>query len=99
MIRKMVRYKVQPGKLDLVKEAIAAFVEAIAARELETRYEAFETEEDRVFVHVMAFADEAGEAFHQSAPHTLAFVEVLYPNCEEAPVFTNLRLLHATEAA
>ena len=36
------------------------------------------------------------EAYHQKAPHTMKFVEVLYPNCEVQLRFTDLRLLEST---
>lgn len=48
------------------------------------------------FVHLMAFSDQSDEERHQTAPYTMDFVEVLYPNCEEQPVFTDLRPIRST---
>ena len=40
----------------------------------------------------MAFPDHEAERAHQTAEHTTRFVEILYPNCEEAPSFVDLTL-------
>lgn len=97
VIWKIVHYKVQPDKLARIRRAIEDFVGAIGQSEPQTFYEAYQAEDGRSFVHIMSFPDEATEKFHQSAPHTLRFVEVLYPSCEEAPVFTTLSLVGTTQ--
>jgi quinol monooxygenase YgiN len=45
----------------------------------------------------MGFPDSQAEAQHQKAPHTLEFVEALYPNCEVQPRFTDLELIESTQ--
>ncbi len=70
---------------------------AIRADEPRTHYVAYGTPDPTVFLHTMRFPDEAAEKYHQTAPHTQAFVEVLYPNCDEQPVFTDLTTFASTE--
>ena len=96
MISKIARYKVQKEKLEGVKKAVMEFVEAIAKNELQTLYEAYQSDDDVSFVHFMSFPDGSAEKNHQTAAHTMKFVEALYPNCEESPVFTDLKLVRST---
>lgn len=94
MIVKQVTYKVHPEKLDAVLEAIERFVRAVAEHEPSTVYAAYrDNEEPTAFVHLMRFPDAQAEEAHRQAPYTDQFVEVLYPSCEEEPVFRDLRLL------
>jgi len=97
MIYKIVHYKMKPDKGEVAVEALEKFVAGIAADEPETFYEAYQAEDGVSFVNIMRFPDETAEKYHQSAPHTMKFVEVLYPNCEEMPVFTALNLVKSTE--
>lgn len=96
MIIKMVHYKVRPENLEEVRQAIKDFVVGIATIEPATRYDAYQGEDEFSFVHWMAFPGEKEEKYHQSAPHTMKFVDILYPSCEQMPVFTDLKLLHST---
>lgn len=97
MIHKIVHYKMKADKVDVAIEALEKFVAGIAADEPETFYEAYQSEDEVSFVNVMAFPDEMAEKYHQSAPHTMKFVDIIYPNCEEMPVFTTLKLVKSTE--
>jgi quinol monooxygenase YgiN len=97
MIYKIVRYKMKLGRGAVAVEALKDFVAGIAADEPETFYEAYQAEDGVSFVNMMRFPDETAEKYHQSAPHTMKFVEILYPNCEEMPVFTTLNLVKSTE--
>lgn len=93
----MVRYRVKKEKVDLIKKAIREFVDAVGKKEPGTLvYEAFQEPDGVSFVHFMAFRDTGTEASHRKTPHTLKFVDVLYPNCGQAPVFTELRLVRST---
>jgi quinol monooxygenase YgiN len=97
MIHKIVHYKVKADKLDLALPAIQTFVQAIRAGEPRTFYEAYQHKDDpTLFVHTMSFPDEASEKYHQTSAHTQAFVQVLYPNCEPPPKFTDLSLVEST---
>jgi quinol monooxygenase YgiN len=71
-------------------KAIEMFVRAVRENEPDTFYEAFRKESSLEFVHIMKFPNEEAEKQHTSAPYASEFVEILYPNCEEQPVFTNL---------
>ena len=97
MIRKMATYKVDSGKVETVRAAVTEFVNAIAQHEPASSYSAYQAEDGVSFVHIMTFPDEAAEQAHRSAPHTEAFVEALYPNCEIPPAFANLELVVSTE--
>ncbi len=96
MIQKTAEYRVDEDKLQLVEGAIREFVAAIAREEPQTYYAAYRSGDGADFIHFMAFPDASAEAFHRSAPHTLRFVEVLYPACEEQPRFTDLHSVAST---
>ena len=97
MIHKIVHYKVKSDKLGLAVRAIQTFVQAIRADEPHTFYEAYQHKDDPTrFVHTMSFPDEAAEKYHQTSAHTKAFVDVLYPNCEVLPKFTDLSQIETT---
>lgn len=98
MAIKIVHDRIRPDKLEVVLPAIREFVASIAQVEPQTRYDAYQAEDGVSFVHLMSFPDADAESSHQTAAHTARFVEILYPNCEQAPVFTDLRLLHSTAA-
>ncbi len=96
MIRKHVHYRVDEGQVALAHQIIAEFVAAIRENEPETGYSAYQTSDPHRFIHTMTFPDAAAEKAHQTAPYTLKFVERLYPNCAEPPVFTDLHLVAET---
>lgn len=99
MIRKITTYKVKSDKLEEVEQAIAEFVASIRENEPRTSYAAYRTDEENTYFHIMEFPDAQAEAYHQKAPHTMKFVEVLYPNCEVQPHFTELSLLGTTSSS
>lgn len=90
MIHLLAEYTVRPGSLAEVGSAVETFIEAVRENEPRTEYRAFRRGSTRQFVHLMAFEDESAQKRHQEAPYTLRFVEKLYPNCMEEPVFTPL---------
>ena len=91
--RKIAEYKVKPDKVAEAERAIKAFVTAIAVEEPDTLYVAYRKVDGVSFIHFMAFPDQGAEKVHQQAPYTMQFVEVLYPNCEVQPRFTDLTLV------
>ena len=92
----MVRYKVKKGKVEEVKKAVEEFVFSVKRHDWGTiSYDAFQ-EDETTFVHFMTFRDEKSEKLHSEADHTNRFVDLLYPNCEQAPVFTELKLVKST---
>jgi hypothetical protein len=99
MIRKIARYVVKENEIDIVKLAIGEFVAAIKGYEPDTVYHAYQADDDITFVHVMTFSDEDAEERHRTAPYTNSFVDVLYPRCEETPVFSDLTLVSTTDDA
>jgi quinol monooxygenase YgiN len=96
MVSKYVTYKIEPDQLELVLEAVKSFVSAIKENEPDTYYAAYQQSDEVSFMHVMKFADRAAEQKHSSADYTLAFVDVLYPNCSIRPVFYNISELAST---
>ncbi|HZD56666.1 MAG TPA: antibiotic biosynthesis monooxygenase [Anaerolineales bacterium] len=99
MIRKITTYKVRGDKLREVEQAIVEFVASIGENEPRTFYAAYRTDEENTYFHIMEFPDAQAEAYHQKAPHTMKFVDVLYPNCEVQPHFMELTLLESTSSA
>jgi quinol monooxygenase YgiN len=99
VIHKITKYKVKADKVGEVEQAIAEFVASIRENEPRTAYAAYRTDEENTYFHSMEFPDAQAEAYHQKAPHTMKFVEVLYPNCEVQPHFTELRLLESTSSS
>ena len=90
MIRLKAAYRIKAGTYDAVRAAIIEFVTAVHEVEMDTEYAAFRIGDTDDFIHLMAFVDEAAQKRHQEAPYTIHFVEKLYPNCVEMPVFTQL---------
>ncbi len=97
MIHKMVRFRVKPEKREAARAAIAEFVASVRAKEPDTlQYEAFEEPDGVWFVHFMTFRSPAAEQLHRATPHVIRFVDVLYPNCDVTPVFTDLKLVRSS---
>lgn len=96
MIRKVAQYKVKKAELKIVEQAIIEFVDAIAQNELHTVCEAYQGGDEISFIHFMSFPDQDAEKRHQTAAHTMRFVDVLYPRCEVAPTFTDLKLVRSS---
>ncbi len=97
MIGVQVHYRVKKSKVAAAKKAISAFVDAIRRHEPGTiSYEAFQQPDGVSFVHVMTFKDARSQKVHQGTPHVKVFTGILYPLCEEEPVFTTLVPMAAT---
>lgn len=94
MINIIVTYKVKQDKIDLVLEAIKQFISNIKKNEPNTLvYEAFQKDDKVSFIHIMSFKDKKSEQIHRNSSYVKKFVSILYPNCEQQPVFTNLTLI------
>lgn len=94
MIHIMVQYKVKKDKLKEVEEAIKDFVKAVKENESGTLvYESFQLNDKVSFVHFIAFKDEKSKKIHETSSYVNKFVKILYPNCEEAPQFFDLKLV------
>ena len=97
MIHKAMRYSVEREKVDIVKRAVVAFVDAVRVNEPGAIvYEVFQEHDGVSFVHSMIFKDEACAAEHRTAKHTEAFAEAVYPHCSSLPVFHELTLIRST---
>ncbi len=90
MVSKIVRYKIKPESTEEVLAAIREFLLAIANSEPETRYDAMQLVDGVSFIHTMRFPNPLADEQHQKAQYTLKFVNILYPECVEAPVFTEV---------
>ncbi len=93
MIRMIARYSVKAGRTAQVEAAIRTFVDAVAANEPATFYQAYRIGEGNEFFHLMAFPDEAAESTHRHAAYTTQFVDALYPECVQEPDFARLTLV------
>lgn len=91
----MVRYTVKKEKLEIVKKALAAFVDAVRMNEPYTLYDAYQDGEAS-FVHMIAFRDGSSEKVHGEADYTNRFVDLLYPECVSEPAFTELTLVRSS---
>ncbi len=96
MIRKVAQYKVKKAEVRAVEQAIIDFVAAVTQNERHTFYEAYQGGDGVSFIHFMAFPDQDAEKEHQTAAYTMKFVDVLYPRCEAAPTFTDLKLVRSS---
>lgn len=87
MIRLLARYRVEAGSEEAAVRVVGRFVRAVRSAEPHTEYRAFRLTDDREFIHLMAFVDEAAREEHRGASYTLELVEGLYPLCEVEPTF------------
>ena len=91
MISKIAKFKVKQEHLDECLEAIREFVNAVKHHEQDTLYyESFQESDGVSFTHIMSFKDEAAENLHKNTAHVNKFVNLLYPNCEQKPVFIDV---------
>lgn len=91
MIIKIAEFKVKREKLHICLTAISKFVGNVHEKESDTlAYDAYQKEDGISFIHFMNFKDEKAEAHHRKTAYVKRFVEILYPNCEIPPVFTDL---------
>ena len=97
MIERRASFKVFQEHLDAALAAIREFVAAIIAHEPNTTiYHSYQDIDDPTrFFHLMAFTDADAREYHVSSDHVKAFVEKLYPLCEENPVFVDVRTIAA----
>lgn len=94
MVNKLAKYRVHADQLEAVKKAVREFVTAVGRLEADTlRYDAYQTDDPREFIHFMTFRDAAAEEKHRTSPHVKKFVNALYPACKEEPQFISLNLL------
>ncbi len=97
MIHKLASFTVKPDKVRDATRTIAAFVDAIKRDEPGVAsYESCQIAGTTAFRHTMTFRDAKAEQRHRTAAHTTAFVEALYPLCEEEPDFVDATLVRST---
>lgn len=87
-----VEYKVKKEELANLLPVIQEFIEAAQAdKEHVAYYVGYQYANDPTkFVHLMKFASDPGEKYHQQAAYTKKFVDKLYPNCETKPKFEEI---------
>lgn len=91
------RYKLKPDKVEAMKRVIVNFVVSVKANEPDTLfYEAYQEKDSNWFVHLMSFRNDEAQQTHERSAYVKYFVEMLYPNCEETPMFTELDLLRSS---
>lgn len=97
MIYKIAEYKIREKVLAESLEDIQVFTKAIKGNEPDTLlYEAYQKDDGVSFIHFMVFKDAKAEEAHRETEHVNRFVEVLYPLCEEEPVFTDITKIAST---
>jgi quinol monooxygenase YgiN len=93
-IHMMAIYQVKQDKLDEVRLAVTEFIDAVKENEPGALfYESYQGKDDVSFFHLMTFENSVAEELHRQTPHMAAFVQKLYPNCEEEPGFVELTLV------
>ena len=93
-IHMMALYRVKMDKVDEVRLAVREFIEAVRENEPGALfYESYQGKGDLSFFHLMTFEDGGAEELHRQTPHMAAFVQKLYPNCEDEPAFVELELV------
>lgn len=90
-----VSFKVKKNKVEEAKTAIRKFVDEITSKEPGTiLYNCYqEKSDDTSFIHTMTFESEKAEEHHRHTSYVKEFVDMLYPICEEEPVFSELNLI------
>lgn len=96
-VHKIAEYSVKPEELDTVLKAIENFVEEVRNNEPQTNYQAYQlSENNSQFIHIMSFMNSEAEEKHKNATYTLAFADVLYPRCDQQPVFRDMNSISLT---
>ena len=98
MVSKLVRYNVRSDEVEAVIAAIKEFLLAIANSEPETRYNVLQLVDEVSFIHTMRFPSPLADEQHQKAQYTLKFVNALYPRCQEAPEFIEVKEYFSSKA-
>ncbi|MBI3026773.1 antibiotic biosynthesis monooxygenase [Candidatus Woesearchaeota archaeon] len=90
----MVKYKIKKEEINEAKKAIREFINSVLKNEPGTHYYgAYQLNDNVSFVHFMEFRDEKSKKIHENTSYVKKFVSILYPNCVEKPVFTELKLI------
>ncbi|GMT48997.1 MAG: hypothetical protein IEMM0008_0536 [bacterium] len=88
MIHQIVNYRVKKEKLKDVKKALVELLNEVHKnQDLTPIYEAFQKTDLCSFVHLIAFQDKKAQENHSNSSYVQRFKEILYPSCEEQPVF------------
>lgn len=87
-------FTVRSDELDTALEAIRAFVAHTRTEPGTLRYESWRSlDRPTEFLHLMSFADEDAQRSHASSDAAKAFTDVLYPRCEQEPIFERWQLV------
>ena len=87
------RFRVRASEVAAAEKAIIAFVAKVADEPGTLRYESFREADGVSYVHLMGFADEAAEQAHRQTDHLKKFLADLSPNCDQPPVFADLKMV------
>jgi len=97
-VYKIAMYKAKREKLPEVLAVIGELVTATKTNDPGTlRYEAYQEADEVSFVHFMCFVDQAADNTHRTAAHTKKFIRVIYPLCDEEPIFFDLHQIAPTK--
>ena len=93
------KFEVKEDALELCKQVIQEFVEAVRANEPYTLlYTSLQDKENPTrFLHYFIFRDEQGRELHSSSEAVQRFTSVLYPNLVAPVEFTEYRMLASTK--
>ncbi len=95
MIARTAEFIVKKNKLGEVKDAIEHFVRTVHVTEPGTKIYVSLQEKENIykFLHVMIFESDGAAQKHEGAVYTKKFTDILYPNCQNEPVFRNYKYL------
>jgi|SRR5687768_6115753 len=93
------KFEVKEDALELCKQTIQEFVEAVRVSEPDTLlYTSLQDKENPTrFLHYFIFRDEQGRELHSSSEAVKRFTSVLYPNLVAPVEFTEYRMFASTK--
>jgi len=91
----MVSFEIKKSKLDSALVLIRDFVNNVKENESGTLlYHSFQDDENPCkFLHVMTFADQSAEEYHQTTDYCAIFAEELLDMCTHEPEFQLFNML------
>jgi quinol monooxygenase YgiN len=90
---RVAKFRVRPAEAAAAEKAIIAFVAKVADEPGTLRYESFREADGVSYLHLVGFADDAGQEAHERTEHLRRFVAELGPMCEAQPVFADLKMV------
>ena len=91
MISKKADFEITENNIETALQLIKKFLLHVKHEKGTVLYKSFQNRDNKSkFTHFMTFSDFVAEESHKNAPHTIEFVQGLYPICKIPPEFTDL---------